>query len=83
MQVVFAELKQYLRLASPVSDASESLERAETSILMLGKKRILFDTTSASCLSADEEVSVLPHRVDEHCAPALRAQYVNCGLSNG
>ncbi|KAK9828160.1 hypothetical protein WJX74_001187 [Apatococcus lobatus] len=37
VHVVFAELKQYLRLASPVSDASESLERAETSVLMLGE----------------------------------------------
>ena len=45
MQVVFAELKKYVRLASPVSDASESLERAETSILMLGKKLNLADIT--------------------------------------
>ena len=36
VQVVFAELKPYLRLSSPVCDASESLEHAETSVLMLG-----------------------------------------------
>ena len=37
MQVVFDQLRGYLRVANPENDASKFPEEAETSLLMLGE----------------------------------------------